>query len=132
MTTVALVLASVALAVAVTTAVGLVVLMRQSGETTTDLRRHRRAHAEAFGHADPKLDRRQVNLGAPRATGERRGARRYEPPAERLMPRPVDDTPTGELEAPETGPLEQQDQPTRLAPAVRPDPRPRPREDTPR
>ena len=93
------------------------VLMRQSSETTSDLRAHRRAHTEAHGHPDPKLDRRQINLGPPRS-GDRRGTR-YSPPPDRLAPPPVEhagtlteaeardiraaheDTPTGELPATE-------------------------------
>lgn len=73
-------------------ALGLTIsVMRQSGETTGDLRHHRRAHEVAHGHPDPKLDRRQVNVGPPRSTGERRGARHYQPDPERLAPRPVDE-----------------------------------------
>lgn len=86
---IATVLAVLALLVAVAALVIGVRVMRQSAETTTELRQHRRAHTIAFGHADPKLDRRQVELGPPRATGERRG-RRYEPPRDRLAPRPPD------------------------------------------
>jgi hypothetical protein len=74
MTGLAVVLASIALLVAITAVVLGVVLMVQNGETTSQLRDHRRAHAEAHGHPDPRLDRRQVNLGAPRTTGERRRA----------------------------------------------------------
>lgn len=75
MTGLAVTLSCIALAVAVVALALTALLMRQNGETTTDLRAHRRAHAEAHGHPDPRLDRRQVNLGAPRSTGERRRQR---------------------------------------------------------
>lgn len=110
-------------------------VMRQNSDTTTDLRRHRNAHADAHGHPDPKLDRRQVNLAPPRATGERRGARRYEAPAERYAPRPTDEEPPTDpgLEPPpeqppgeDTGELEQHDLPTTAIPAMPPLRRPQP------
>jgi hypothetical protein len=114
-TVLALVLGAVALVVAVLALVLAFTVMKQSGEVTAEIRQHRRAHTIAFGHADPKLDRRQVALGPPRATGERRGASRYEPPRDRLMPRPepLDGEPTGELERTE--------QPTTMLEAQRPD-----------
>lgn len=87
--------AGAAFVVALAALILAVAVMRQSAETTADMRRHRRAHADAYGHPDPKLDRRQINLGAPRSVGERRGAR-YEPPAERLAPRPTTSVVTDE------------------------------------
>jgi HAMP domain-containing protein len=72
-------LALAALLIAVAALVAALLLIRQSSRTTSTLRRHRLAHHDAYGDADPKLDRRQVNLGPPRA-GERRGAQRYQPP----------------------------------------------------
>lgn len=115
------IVAGVALVVGIAALALGVIVMRQGGETTTDLRMHRRAHTIAHGHADPKLDRRQVALGPPRSTGERRG-RQYEPPRDRLAPRPLD-VPTGELEQPDlpTSMLEQQPGPPRRA-AERPGP----------
>jgi hypothetical protein len=53
MTTTALVLASVALAVAVPTATLAVLVMRQNADTTRDLRHHRTAHQRTHGRADP-------------------------------------------------------------------------------
>jgi hypothetical protein len=52
-TTVALVLASVALVVAATTAVLALVVMRQSGRALTEIRHHRQAHQRTHGRADP-------------------------------------------------------------------------------
>jgi hypothetical protein len=120
---IALVLGTVALVVAVAALVLTIIVMRQSGETTTDLRMHRRAHTIAHGHADPKLDRRQVQLGPPRSIGERRGMQRFPEPRERYAPRPVDDDATGELEQVElpTSMLEQQP-PSPLRPGERPGP----------
>ena len=131
MTTTALVLSCVALALAVIALVLALLVMRQSATTTTDVRQHRRAHAVAYGTADPKLDRRQTNLGPPRA-GERRG-HRYEPDRERLAPRPdrlleVDEPLTAEhaeqvrAEQPATSQIERQDLPTTAITAQRPDP----------
>lgn len=130
-------LSLVAVGIAVIALALALLMIRQSGQTLADLRAHRRAHLEAHGHADPKLDRRQTVIGPPRGTGERRGATRYATPPERLAPPdpadldrltpdPVDlrrtrhaapdaEPPTGEL-----GP------PTAIAPAVRPAPPPRP------
>jgi hypothetical protein len=131
-TTVALVLGSVALAVSLV-ALGLtIVVMRQSGETTTDLRMHRRAHTIAHGHADPKLDRRQANIGPPRSTGERRGMTRYPEPRERYAPRPPDhmlevDEPLTAERADQlrddvaTGELERTDLPTAMLEQQRPE-----------
>jgi hypothetical protein len=97
------VVAVLALVAAVTALVLVALVVRQSADVTATLRRHRLAHADAHGHPDPKLDRRQVQIGPPRTTGERRGAHRYEPPAERLAPRPrsdygLDGTAAGEPE----------------------------------
>ncbi len=80
------VLASAALVLAVVALALTIIVMRQSADTTSELRAHRRAHSDAHGHPDPKLDRRQVQLGPPRTVGERRGARHHEPPLERYMP----------------------------------------------
>lgn len=107
----ALVLAIAALALAAA-------LMWQSATTTAELRTHRRAHTEAHGHPDPRLDRRQINLAPPRATGDRRGTR-YQPPPERLAPRPLEHD-----EQPPTTALEQVDLPTVESPAARPRPLP--------
>jgi hypothetical protein len=52
-TTVALVLASVALVIAATTAVLALVVMRQSGHALTEIRGHRIAHKRTHGRADP-------------------------------------------------------------------------------
>jgi hypothetical protein len=124
---VALVVACAALLVALVAVTLAISVMRQSAETTTDLRMHRRAHTIAHGHADPKLDRRQVQLGPPRATGERRGVMRYPEPRERYAPRPPDPDldadqrdPLDDL--PATGELEQTDLPTSMLAAQRPAP----------
>jgi hypothetical protein len=138
-------LAVTALAVALVALALTFTVMRQSGETTTDLRMHRRAHTIAHGHPDPKLDRRQVNLGPPRA-GERRGATRYPEPRAHYAPRPVDpdlpsvedydplspdgvplppvreNTRTVEPDLPATGELEQTDLPTAMLEQQRPAP----------
>jgi len=140
------VVAALALGIACGALALAITVMRQSAETTTDLRRHRRAHTEAHGHPDPKLDRRQANHAPPRTTGERRGATRYEPPAERPAPPLItvdepltreqadailDEPPPGMMPArydmpepdtdpgpglPATGELEQPDLPTALIP----------------
>jgi hypothetical protein len=99
------VIAWLALIVAVTALVVVALVMRQSADTTSDLRAHRRAHTETHGHPDPRLDRRQVQLGAPRSTGERRGTR-YRPDP--------DDAETGQLPAVEL--------PTSMIAAQRPAP----------
>jgi hypothetical protein len=52
-TTVALVLASVALVTAATTAVLAYVVMRQSGRALAEIREHRIAHKRTHGRADP-------------------------------------------------------------------------------
>jgi hypothetical protein len=72
MTTVALVLSSLALAASLTVAGFLVVLMRQSSDTTSKLRRHRIAHQTAEGFADPMPEKEPAHPP--------RGASRYEPP----------------------------------------------------
>lgn len=127
--TVALIVAALALAVGLGGLLLAYVVMRQNGDTTTTLREHRRAHTIAFGHADPKLDRRQVQVGPPRSTGERRG-RRYEPDRERLAPRPPAPSepdpfsPTDQRDPRDdaaTGELERTDLPTTALPAQRPD-----------
>jgi hypothetical protein len=51
--TVALVLASVALAVSLTTAAALVVIAQQDADTTTAMRRHLLAHQATWGAPDP-------------------------------------------------------------------------------
>lgn len=82
----ATILAAVALAVALAAMGAAVAVMRQSGEALALIRAHRLAHTDAYGTPDPRLDRRQVNLGPPRREGERRGAHRYAPP-EHVQPR---------------------------------------------
>lgn len=54
--TVALVLASVALAIAITAAVGVVVLARQSGQTLTTLRQHLLGHDAAHTLTHQRLN----------------------------------------------------------------------------
>lgn len=138
--TVTLAVAALALVIAVAAAALAVVVMRQNADTTTELRDHRRAHTIAHGHPDPKLDRRQVNLGPPR-TGERRG-QRFDPPADRYAPRPPDphqltrhhlDDPTAPPpgyviadDDTDTSELDRTDPPTTAMPAAQ---RPRPRQD---
>lgn len=82
----ATILAAVALAAALAALGAAVAVMRQSGEALALIRAHRLAHTDAYGTPDPRLDRRQVNLGPPRREGERRGAHRYAPP-EHVQPR---------------------------------------------
>ena len=109
LTTVALVLASVALAVATTAAAGVVILARQSGRTHSQLRRHRIAHHDVHGTPDPQRAEDRP----------RRGAVRYEAPTGMQ--------PAVRPDGAATGHLEQQDLPT--VEAARTRPRPTPRED---
>jgi hypothetical protein len=88
-------------------AVGLAVAVaRQSGAVASRLEQHRLAHSRRDGQADPGAwdggERRRLNLGPPRATGERR--QRPPAPAGQLT---VDDAPTEEREA-ASGPQEPQ------------------------
>jgi hypothetical protein len=86
-------LAAVALGLAIAVA-------KQSGAVAATLERHRLAHSRRDGQADPGAwdggERRRLNLGPPRATGERRRRERPPEPPEQLT---VDDAPTGEQEA---------------------------------
>jgi len=108
MTTTALVLSSLALAASLT-ALGLsIVVMRQSADTTSKLRRHRIAHQTAEGFADPMPEKEPAQPP--------RGASRYEPP-------------TGTLPALTPAQLADPELDTVEHPAARP--RPLPREDTP-
>jgi hypothetical protein len=80
-------------------ALGLVIAVaRQSGAVAANLERHRLAHSRRDGQADPGAwdggERRRLNLGPPRATGERR--ERPPVPAGQLT---VDEDPTAEREA---------------------------------
>jgi hypothetical protein len=94
------ILSVAAFAVAVVALSLAVAVAKQSGAVASTLQRHRLAHAQESGAEDPGAwdgdERRRLNLGPPRATGERR--RRERPPvsAGQLT---VDDTPTEEREA---------------------------------
>lgn len=99
---IAAVVALIALGLSLASLALSLVVMRQSGRATSTLRRHRIAHNDAYGTPDPRLDRRQINLGPPRS-GERRGAHRHTPPtADQPIARPdsrvfddrTDDPPT--------------------------------------
>jgi hypothetical protein len=77
-----------------------IAVARQSGAVAAALERHRLAHSRRDGQADPGSwdggERRRLNLGPPRATGERRRRESPPEPPEQLT---VDDAPTGEREA---------------------------------
>jgi hypothetical protein len=97
-------LAFVAIVVAAIACTLALVLMRQNATTTEELREHRRAHRDAYGYPDPRLDRRQRNLPPPTATGERRGQRPITPPVDAHMPprEPVEQQPATAEHAPPT------------------------------
>lgn len=79
-----------------------IAVAKQSGALASTLQRHRLAHAQESGAEDPGAwdgdDRRRLNLGPPRATGERRRRERPPAPAGQLT---VDETPTAERKAAE-------------------------------
>lgn len=98
----ALILAALSLVVSAASVALSIVVMRQSGATATGLRQHRNAHTARDGAEDPRPprhDRRQVNLGAPRATGERRASPGQLLPPEDTPPAALaaDDAPTGAM-----------------------------------
>jgi hypothetical protein len=72
-----LAVAVLALVVSVAALILAVAVARQSGAVASALQRHRSGHFARDGVEDPaqsRTERRQLNLGPPRATGERRAS----------------------------------------------------------
>lgn len=97
------ILAALSLVVSATSMGLSLFVMRQSGGISRDLLRHRLGHQKADGKLDPAphTDRRQVNVGPPRSTGERRASPGQLLPPEDLPPAVLsqDETPTGVIRA---------------------------------
>lgn len=99
MTTATVVIAALSLAVSLASIALSLVVMRQSGDTSALLQRHRLGHQKAHGKLDPAphTDRRRINVGPPRATGERRASPGQLLPPEDTAPAALmpEDAPTG-------------------------------------